>query len=445
MMSKMMESGNSSKNLFSLPEKTRTQLLNHMKETWKNFIFRRVAKVVFTGSSKPDRVLKCNPVQDDKGEITIFKEDITASFDPKKVSDNDMKYLEFQYDMFAFFCSKDELRNESKTTKGQEIYAASGKYNQLDMLMDPTSMGVLFHPELRDNNIPPRIGDLICLEAEPGPKGMPQAKWWFNCSDQFMHLWTYVMYEKHPSFDKIPNPLTGNYLQTNTYLKWIMGYRHSGEKAPLEEAKKRYFRLRTEDASRQWVHIYCALFVMVKQKTIPNWTNIPNNQSETKKLAEWDVPSGFIDSILKTHTTFFKDLPSDDPRKKSVDDIVFGRNEQMMNVCLHKIKQENPKPPEDFSSLSSKTPIPPEKPATIQEATMVDDSLIQKLEDVIRADFAKKREDMQRLLEEERKKEMKALEERYTTLLSSKMKDIDQSMEIALQNVKSSLRTVSKK
>jgi hypothetical protein len=146
---------------------------------------------------------------------------------------------------------------------------------------------------------------------------------------------------------------------------------------------------------------------------------------------------------LKNHTTFFEDLPSGDPRKKSVNDVVFGRNQEPLRVCLDKIKQENPIKPEEFPSLSSKEKEKlPETPKS--NSTMVDDSLMQKLEEVIRADFAKKREDMQRLLEEERKKEMKALEERYASLLSSKMKDIDESMEIALQNVKSSLRNVTK-
>lgn len=447
MLSKLASASKPVNFSFALPKTVIEQLRKKFKEVLKNVVFRRVGSVIYSKDAHLEYAVEYIPVQNEQGNVIVQGTEIDH-FDSKKYSEEKIKQnIELHYNMFACFCSTEELRPETKLTKKQQIFIASGKYNEPDFLLSHT-FGILFEDELRDNDVPPRVGDLICLEAVIGPKGIPQAKWWFNCSDQFMHLWTYIMFPEHPSISRIPNPLTGNYLQTNTYLKWILGYNDAGEKVPLDEAKKRYFRLRTEAASRKYVHVYCALYVMMVQGVLPNWKNVPNNQSETRKIKEWDIPEDFVDRVLRTHTTFFDDLPSDDFCKKSVKNIVFGRGIEPLKVHFDKssLPPKGVQPNlamEDFPSLSSKG----EKSSAPKEEkkVSVDEELIKKLEDVIRSDFAKKQEDARRAIEEEMKEEMKALEERYKLLLSSRLKDVEASMQIAIDNIRSSFAEASKK
>lgn len=89
----------------------------------------------------------------------------------------------------------------------------------------------------------------------------------------------------------------GNALQTNSYLKWFLSCYEDNLKSLPDEMTSRFWALRTEFASRVFVHVYAALVLMCRYGEFPCEWNIPNN-IEGPRMHSWDVPAGWLDSLV---------------------------------------------------------------------------------------------------------------------------------------------------
>lgn len=89
----------------------------------------------------------------------------------------------------------------------------------------------------------------------------------------------------------------GNFTMTNTYRKWCLSCMQNGLGSTDEELQKRFWNLRTETASR-WVHIYCALVLMVRYREFPCIYNIPNVGGNGPFMKSWDLPDGWLERIV---------------------------------------------------------------------------------------------------------------------------------------------------
>ncbi len=293
-----------------LPNSTRKELRDFLRSKFSNFIFRRVGKVLV----KPEDMLSVENFQacvSENGGVYINSEIIHPSeYNPDFFTSEQLeKNLEFKSKKFSLFTSPNKLRDNDRWGK-TSIYCASMNYNQLDFLSNECTFEPLNLKELRSNTVLPRVGDLICMEVDIGSKGKPQAKWWFNCSDQFLHAWTLIMYDSCESFvkkDLYAHSFSGNRLQTNTFLKWSLSRKDNNISLDEDECRKRYYRLRTEYVSKKWVHLYCSLVLMARFGELPTVHNIPNNINEPE-ITKWDLPPYFVQTLLSKRTHFFESI-----------------------------------------------------------------------------------------------------------------------------------------
>jgi len=357
----------------ALPNSTRKELLSSLRSIFGKFIFRRVNKVLLL---KEDMLsVEKYFVDQDGSNFFINSEHISPQeyersfFTSTEVEQN----VEFKYKKFALFTTNQKLR-DNDNWGNHSVYCASNKYRQLDFLSSDCTLSPFSSEEKpRFNRVPPREKDLICMEVEIGPKNTPQAKWWFTCSEQFMHAWTTIMHDSHVTFsdDMWKWCFTGNRLQTNTFLKWSLAHEDNGISPDIEDARKRYYRLRTESVSKKWVHLYCAIVMMARFGELPCVENIPNNLDDPK-LTKWDLPHNFAQRLLSKHTKFFNNIqkfvekfPHDiQNRYYDLDGTIFERKKIKVEEYLdrpsiegenneietipQKIDVENPK---DFPSL----------------------------------------------------------------------------------------------
>jgi hypothetical protein len=214
-------------------------------------------------------------------------------------------------------------------------------------------------------------------------RGYLLASNWFICSHQFLHFWRAIMFEDHPSFKHSDEEkrkkwlMSGCRLMCNGYLKWqeilqtvesskigdhishlkpraripVHGnslVERSSDKHPemenllstcptcCDEIKKRYWVMRTECESQNYVHIYAALVLIGKYGEIPSHDFIPNNCENIadsdyweeltgvrKKydMKRWSLPDGFIEKILTTY------IPHFDPKN-------YDRTWDEINSCI---------------------------------------------------------------------------------------------------------------
>ena len=221
------------------------------------------------------------------------------------------KNVEERYNMYRGMVSKSKLRDNDKYA-GESIAFYSQTYSEFVFLeLDFVKA---------TNYVPPRPGDLICGIVSRTDKGLVYDNW-FNCSDQFLRTWTAIMYDKHDIFPRIDLRkwlFTGNRLTTNNYYKWLMSHHDENGKqikeVDQEEQRKRYFRLRTESASKSWLHTYAAVVLMVRYGEYPTNENIPKvlnrkaikfstGQEEQYTIPNWDLPPQFVDQFLEMHST----------------------------------------------------------------------------------------------------------------------------------------------
>ena len=157
----------------------------------------------------------------------------------------------------------------------------------------------------------PQTGDLICGIVDTDTSE-PFFDKWFVCSEQFYRCYTLIMFKNHESFKnahKRPNPeqywMSGNRLMTNSHLKWLLSLGEHNLPCISEENKRKYWHLRTEPISINWVHIYCAMVYLVRYKEFPSATNVPKNKGGLT-YSKWHLPENWTNDFIKYHSEMKK-------------------------------------------------------------------------------------------------------------------------------------------
>lgn len=293
-----------------------------------NLIFRRVAHVVAKKEHLIEHVIT-SPV-DGIPLSTIRKPggSTSPSFTPKEYEQN----VEERYSRFYFLTSDVAIRNNDRHGK-VALFGASNKYSQIDIAGVKMDFRFSYASGDRINQVPPRVGDLVCGIVGKDKHGRPNPafNFWFTCSDQFLHAWTAIRYSEHETLDKLVTTretdetdheaeirkalFRGNKLCTNSYRKWIRANLECGvfgnnlvpglDETQQAEAEKRYYTLRTERTSVEWVHVYAALVLMLRYREVPSPQNIPvilgvaGATVPTPKT--WDLPEGWIDRFINKY------------------------------------------------------------------------------------------------------------------------------------------------
>nr|QBK85795.1 MAG: uncharacterized protein LCMAC101_03900 [Marseillevirus LCMAC101] len=148
-------------------------------------------------------------------------------------------------------------------------------------------------------------GDLICGWVDPGKNGRdPEYVNWFTCSEQFLRCWTLIMYDNHETFRKVfgkdmrKRMMSGNRLNTNSYLKWLLGCLQSGVEVTEQEMLAHFYVQRTEFNSRCTVHTYTALALLVRCGELPREDNIPNNADNSHKMKMWSLFPNLLENLI---------------------------------------------------------------------------------------------------------------------------------------------------
>lgn len=158
---------------------------------------------------------------------------------------------------------------------------------------------------------PPRIvrgqkcTDIACILATKGKIG-PEVKCWFVCSPQLMRAWTMIMFREHESLKKLASTeeelrkkiFSGNHTITNTYLGWMLSCQQNNLLSDFDEIKKRFWSLRSEYASRAWMHIYSALVLMLRYQECPGNTNVPNKLDDGPFMKTWNLPEDWLEALF---------------------------------------------------------------------------------------------------------------------------------------------------
>lgn len=291
-----------------LPQAVRSELTEALRDGMKDLIFRRVARV----NAKDRDLFEVAYHTDTDGRSATCK-----VIDPRDFRERDYtndehdRNLEFKYRKFFAFTAERTLRDNDKYD-GQTIFLASNKYSQLDFTEDCT-LKFSKKRNMRTNTVPPRPGDLVCMVVSPPTHKRKnlEASFWFTCSEQFMRAWTLLMYDEHPSFEaKGEEPrmreryMSGNRLNTNSFLKYVLAHRQTRAALDREEAQSRYYRMRTEYVSKRWCHVYSAMVLLGRYGEMPTYQNVPGNRGDGPSCIRWDLPDRFVELLLGKYTSY---------------------------------------------------------------------------------------------------------------------------------------------
>ncbi len=294
-------------------------LRNVITTNLKHLVFRRVKQVCV----KRENLIETVYTTYDNGKkiSMIYKPGKEPQFTPAEYEHN----VEERYSAFYFFTTGAAIRDNDRRG-GVELFGASNKYSQLD-LDKVMSFRFSYLKEDRRQQVPPRINDLICgLVEDDKFKGKkqhggknPSFKFWFTCSDQFLHAWTAIMYGEHETLEKLVTSdrvvdheaeirrklMKGNKLCTNSFLKWQHANEDNGVVPHSDELKLRFYVLRTEQCAIDYVHVYAALVLIVRYRELPNESNVPTNidgpAEKHLPMKKWDLPNGWLDRFVKRY------------------------------------------------------------------------------------------------------------------------------------------------
>ena len=304
-----------------LPEHS-SQLRSVLKKQLSGWVFRKVQKTIVREQNLIKAVSHFPTEEGGVKYNTIKPQDyyLTKHKMSSKVHEQN---LELHYSEFSFFTTNRPYPTATGDSYlGEQIYAHSKTYAEIDF----TANCDLKH-HFRKRTVPPRKDDLVCMLIDPPSRRgrKPTAKAWFLCSGQFYHMFNAIMYDDHQSFkgkegEKLQTFLMGgNRLMSNTYMKWLLCHRDNNLVPGEKEMNKMYRRIRSEESSKRWVHIYAALVLMARYGEMPTLDNIPNNasngplmtywrdyhgQEEWPSMKFWSLPQGYLKKILEKWTEF---------------------------------------------------------------------------------------------------------------------------------------------
>jgi hypothetical protein len=278
-----------------------------LRDKFSHIIFRRV-KTVYTQNLEKVYYVTAN----DKIEMDA---DMISVLTPEKKEN----HLQYEYKSFSGITTTKNIRSNDKYAY-EVIHFSSDTFSELDI------ENGTFEFVQAPTKIPPRqqryinekfvYSDLICGIVDSRNKELHYTHW-FICSEQFLRMWTAIMYSDHQIFhtsnfvpssvdkedfeNKLYNRLmSGNRLCTNSFRKWIMIL---GEDS--QETQELFQVLRTEKISIQWCHVYAALVLIARYGELPTSDpkehNIPfthDGIGYRPMTHEWDLPPKFVDNIL---------------------------------------------------------------------------------------------------------------------------------------------------
>ncbi len=268
-----------------LSTKTSDEIRKAFQSKFGNFIFRRIVKVY----TKEEYFKKAYiVVQVGTGGI---KRILFSA--PKLLYSNNSRtkidqYGEVRYWKYHAFTSNCSLRDNDEFD-GNQIYLSSENHQDEEELLFGNN------PSSPSFEIPPKIGDLVCIKEVKQSKKSIAALKWFICSEQFFRAWTYITHNEHSSFKKEEPKrraflMSGNRLNTNSYFKWFLAQRQNNRFIENRMAYAKYWQLRTESVSKKWIHVYSALVLMARYGELPCSRNIPRNRGDCCKMIRWHLP-----------------------------------------------------------------------------------------------------------------------------------------------------------
>lgn len=196
-----------------------------------------------------------------------------------------------------------------KNFRNKPFVLKSENYAEIDVL---DNIDFKFVPKKTETL--PVVGDMVCIFPDEKGKNS-EAKYWFVCSPQFLRAWTLIHFKDHDTIKKLVSNtetssreeivrqkvFSGNTTMTNSYLSWLLTCYQNGLVSSLDELQKRFWHLRTEDASRNFVHVYSALVLMMRYTECPGPNNIPNKLDKSPKFREWNLPFGWLQKIFEKY------------------------------------------------------------------------------------------------------------------------------------------------
>lgn len=262
--------------------------------------FRRVGNVV---AKQEDWVRTEFYQARDDGSVVV---NVYTENPPDFTDDDYKRKVAEYYSDYSFYTTQKPLRvDEDKIGTGYILCEAKNQcyLNPITFKFDRALSG-------DDRMILPREGDLVCLLPVHGKGGrIPEAKYWFICSEQFMKAWTLIVYRDHETLKKLASTeqelrkkvFSGNFTMTNGYRKWILSCYQSGLISTPEEIEKRFWVVRGERLARDYVHVYSALVLMIRYREFPCEYNVPNVINYAPTMSGWDLPAGWIETLTQTY------------------------------------------------------------------------------------------------------------------------------------------------
>ena len=267
----------------TLPDKIRAKL--------KLFVFRRVSTLSH---------FQLSQIRYYTRPTMYTKVSNMTSFSQQEIDQN----LEFRYQDYYGWSSKVVLRQNDNFSEKSIFFEKKGfgEFDPILLQIEPDSAN--------QRNVAPREGDLICGIVKPDSYGKLHYSKWFICSEQFYRTWTLLMYDAHSSFQKAEQKkcgskaywMSGNRLMTNNYLKWILGSEKKDIIPSDDEQRQRYWHQRCEKPARTWIHVYCALVLIVRYDELPSESNVPVIRGpETHPYPHWHLPPDFVQLFLDAY------------------------------------------------------------------------------------------------------------------------------------------------
>ena len=269
-------------------------------KSFKKLNFRRVGNVIAEKENWM-RTEFYQPQGDGNISLSSYTQENVETMPDFSEDDYKRKVVDFYTD-YKFYTTKKPLRtDEDKIGDGYILCEAKNhcQLNPFTFKFDREYSG-------DERLVLPREGDLVCLLPISGKGGrIPEAKYWFVCSEQFMKAWTLIVYKDHDTFKKLAcneqelrkKVFSGNFTMTNGFRKWMLSCYQSGLVSEPEEIEKRFWVVRGERLSREFVHFYSALVLMLRYRELPSEHNIPNVANYSPVMHYWDLPFGWLEKL----------------------------------------------------------------------------------------------------------------------------------------------------
>ena len=267
-------------------------LCTKIGEIFENLVFRRVQSTEIQGTQ-----IEYSLNFSDEHRVVMDRNEYLNT-EPSVIK----QHGEICSNRFSGMTSKQVIRKESDFYPSLPIYFSCHKYSYLDI----SGLTFTWKKDQKKSKVLPRQGDLICGIVEKDPKRkLPEYKKWFVASEQFLRMWTAIMYERHDALEKMVGDLSeeemekrirdklmsGNRLCTNSYRKKIL----SG----IDVTEEDYWCYRNEPDFVKYTHIYACIVLMCRYGELPNSNNIPQNKDDKNKMEFWDLPEEFAENLLE--------------------------------------------------------------------------------------------------------------------------------------------------